>query len=103
MRREVEEEGLVLVALDEADRAPRQRVSDVFILPPRSLSAAHEADPADPVDDRLIVPVAGLELEQFRMLRSGWLVADLLRVVDLDRVARIALEHPPILHLDPRH
>ena len=40
-------------------------------------AAAHVADAADAVDDGLVVAVAGLHLEQFRMVVPGRLVADL--------------------------
>ena len=67
-------------------------------LPPR-----HVADAADAVDDRHVVPVAGLHLEQLGVLPAGRIVADRLAVADLDRVARIEADDAVVLDVHARH
>ena len=72
--------------------ATASRVNDVghvLVDPSRGLPAGHVADPADAVDDRLVVAVARLQLEQVGVRRAGRLVADRLAVTDPDRVARV--------------
>ena len=76
VRREVEEERLGLVLLDEIDGLAGDRVGHVLVHPAGGLAAAHVADAADAVDDGHVVAVAGLHLEQLRMILAGRLVAD---------------------------
>ena len=86
---EVEEERRGRVPLDERDGLAGEHVGHVLVDPARGLPAGHVADPADAVDDRLVVAVARLHLEQAGVRRAGRLVADRLAVADPDRVARV--------------
>ena len=58
---EVEEERPGLVPLDERDGLARERVGHGLVLPEGRLPPLHVADPADPVDDRHVVAVAGVK------------------------------------------
>ena len=60
MGRKVEEKGLVLVLLDEISGARRQPLGYLVIFPKSSFSAGLEADPADTVDDSVIMAVSSV-------------------------------------------
>src|SRR5205823_6627602 len=91
-----------LVLLDEADRPLRQLVGHVLVLPARRLAAAHVADAADAVDDRVVVTLARLHLQQVGVLGARGLVADRLTVADLDGVLRVVADDLVILDVDAR-
>ena len=76
VRREEQEERLAAMLLDERGRLAGEDVRHVLVLPERRLAAGHVADPADAVDDRLVVPVARMDLEQIRVAPARRLVAD---------------------------
>ena len=52
-------------------RVRREHVRHVLVFPQRGPAAGHVADAADAVDDRLIVAVAWMHLEEFGMILAG--------------------------------
>ena len=85
------------------DRLAREDVGHVFVFPERGLAACHVADAADAVDDRLVVPVARVHLQQFGMLGARRHIADLPAVVDADRIGRVEPDDAPVLDIHARH
>ena len=100
--REVEEERPGLVPLDERDGLARERVGHVLVLPEGRLAALHVADPADAVDDRHVVAVAGMEPQQLGVGLARRLAVDRPAVADLDRVGRVEADDAMAPHVDAR-
>ena len=78
-------------------------VGHVFVNPKSFLPALHVADPADPVHNRLVMPVARLHLQKFRIRLSRRLTGKRVFVTYLNRIRRIQIHHPPILHIYAGH
>ena len=95
--------GLRPMLLDERDGLAGEDVGHVLVFPQRRLAARHVADPADPVDDRLVVSVAGLHREQVGFARAGRPVADRLAVADADGIGGIEAGDAAVLDVDGRH
>ena len=86
--------------LDEVRGLAGDGIGHVFIGPAGGLSATHVPDPADAVDNRLVVPVAGMHLEQFRVLLARGIVADRPVETDFNRIVWIEPHDALILHID---
>jgi len=69
---------IAMMLVDERGRLAGEDVRHVLVLPERRLAAGHVADPADAVDDGLVVTVAWMNLEKVRVPRPvgtspiGW-------------------------------
>ena len=76
--------------LDERGRLPGEDVRHLLILPERSCTARHVSDPADAVDDGLVVTVAWMDFEKIRVPPARRRVAYRLAVAHGDLLAHDA-------------
>jgi hypothetical protein len=100
---EVEEKWPALVSFDERHGLRREHVSHVFILPQRASSAGHESNSADAVDDRLIVPVTRMNLEEFRMIFAGRPITNRFAIADTDWIGRLTANRAMVFDVDRWH
>ena len=105
---EEEEEGLLVVLIDEARGPLNEHIRHGLVIPQRGLAAGHVADASDAVDDRLVVPV-GARVVGHRLgglTPVGVRRAALGRAAELphvERVRRVEAHHPVALQVDARH
>src|SRR5574339_256435 len=90
VRGEVQKERLVLVRINERDRLRREDVRHVFVFPQRGAATGHVADAADAVDDGLVVPMAGVHLQQFGMIFAGWPISDRFAITHADGITTVS-------------
>src|SRR6266508_200759 len=101
--RKVQEKRLLFVRVDERDCLARKDISHVFVLPQGASSAGHIADAADSIDDRLVMTMAWVELQQFGMILAGGPIADRVAVAHADGIGWIGPDGAAILDVDRGH
>ena len=103
MCRKFQKERFFRILLDELQSLGRQHFGLGFILPTRRMTARHEADAADAVDDRSFMTCAQSLLEQLRVLFARRLISDFLPITDLDGIFRIKADDAMILDIHAGH
>ena len=103
LRAEVEEEGFVLVCLDEADGFADENVRHVLVLPVRRRAALHVADAADAVDEGHVVAVAGVHLEQLGVRLAGGQAGERFLVTHFNRVLRVEASDTAVANVNTGH
>src|SRR5690349_8986264 len=103
VQREKEEESIFFVFLNKVDCLSCNHTGDIFIDPTRGFATTHVADTTDAVDDGVVVSVARMEFQFLGIFSSGWLVANLPREINPQRVFRIQSNDTMILNINTRH
>ena len=99
----IEEEGLVLVGIDEGCAAVEEILRHLVVLPTCCVTSLHEADASDAVDECVVVPVGPLHAYELGMRECSGLAREVLVVADLNGVVGIETHDAAVLHIDRRH
>ena len=101
----IEEEGLsVRLLVDECANTVEQVLSHILVVPQSRMSAFHEADARNAVDDRIVVPMRRSNLcHEFRIGYSRRHSFEVLLVTDFDGVGGIKTYDIAVLDIDTRY
>ena len=101
---EVEEERLVAVLAHEADGMLRDGIGNVLVFPKCLATSFHESDAADAIDDGLIMPMTGAQVEQqFRVRLARGLAFEVAFVAHRYGCRGVVVGHSAILYVDTWH
>ena len=103
VRREKEEERIVLVGLDPLVRLVNPLIGQVFIAESCRVAAGVKSDPADAVVNGGIVAVTPIHLQRTAMGDAGGMIGAGFFASHPERVIRIEIFHAPILDVNLRH
>ena len=99
----VEEEGLVLVGVDEGVAAVEEILRHLVVLPSCGVASSHESYASDAVDDGVVVAVGGGHAYELGIVAQGGFSGEVVFVADFDGVVGVESYHSSVLDIYGGH